>query len=232
MRKVLIVDDEFLSRCLFRRILKDADISVCDAATAAEAHKAIARDRPMAVVLDWLLGDGVDGPGFLRELRRRDATLPVVMITAQRCSEIDEAAAFRHGANLFFQKDEVFANGPAFVRHLKALMLARAQAPETEGTVIELDGLRLSPRLGKLHVEGREVVLNPKELGLLQALLRHAGIVHPAETLWSTVWGETHSGDWHHTLDNRVSTLRRKLGRKWGARLVSRKGQGYLLDLA
>lgn len=230
MRKVLIVDDEFLSRSLFRRILKEAEIPVTDALDSFEARRAVARERPAAVILDRLLGDGVEGAGFLRELRRRDAGLPVVMVTAQRCSEADEAAAFRLGANLFFQKDEIFSNPPAFVRHLKALMLASDQAPAPHGAVFELDGLRLCPRLG-LKVEGRAIALNPKELGLLRALLRHAGIVHPAAALWSSVWGEEQEG-WHHTLDNRVSTLRRKLGRKWGARLISRKGQGYMLDLS
>ena len=231
MSRILVIDDDFHCRSLLLRFLQTADLYACEAANAGEGFKAVESRRPNVVILDWRLKDGVAGPGFMKTLRRHHLSLPVVMMTSTRCDERDELAALRHGANLFFEKQEIFDNIDAFLRHVKALALASPGEDPGDGGVYELAGLRLAPRTGRAQVGGKDVELNPKESELLAVLLRRPGVLHSASALWSAVWAEDPAGDWHHTLDNRVSSLRRKLGPKWGSRLVSRKGQGYLLDV-
>ncbi|MBI5211108.1 MAG: helix-turn-helix domain-containing protein, partial [Elusimicrobia bacterium] len=46
--------------------------------------------------------------------------------------------------------------------------------------------------------------------------------------LWDAVWGYEHDA-WQHILMVTLSSLRKKLGPKWGPRLQAHRGRGYLL---
>lgn len=230
MQRVLIIDDQFSFRRVLARMLEPQGFTVDHAEDVPSALKACAARKPHVVLLDWVLGGGLDGGDFLKCVRRFKPAPPVVAVTEVAVNDLDEAAVLSRGARLFLRKTEISHDPEAFVRHLKALAdLAQAGEAATS-TVLEHDGLRFEPQAGAVIVKGRRVALNPKESALLAVFLRRPGVLHRPEHLWETVWGRDPDGDWHHVLDNRVSALRRKLGAPWGSRLLSRKGQGYLLD--
>lgn len=230
MKKLLVVDDEFVSRALISRIAHEAGFCPCQANCARDALACVAREMPALAVVDWSLNRGRDGESLLKALRRRPGceSLPVILVSPTRVDEEDEARALRAGADLFVEAREISGNVEAFVRHLRALVRARAVLGEEK--VLRLPGLTLSPRSGRVIAAGRHATLNPKESAILEALMRRPGVVYSPHTLWEKVWEQAATGDWHHILDNRVSSLRRKLGARWGARLVCRKGQGFLLE--
>lgn len=79
--KVLLVDDEkdFLKVMGVR--LKDWGYDLIEAQNAKEALEAVISKGPDAVILDYMLPD-MDGISVLREIRKIDAKLPVIMFTA------------------------------------------------------------------------------------------------------------------------------------------------------
>ncbi|MGD9812075.1 MAG: sigma-54-dependent transcriptional regulator [Sphingobium sp.] len=101
---ILIVDDEEDIRELVAGVLGDEGYETRTAASADAALEALAARRPSLVLLDvWLQGSRLDGLEVLDEIKKRDPTIPVLMISGH--GNIDTAvAAIRKGAADFIEK--------------------------------------------------------------------------------------------------------------------------------
>ena len=102
--EVLVVDDEADIRDLVAGVLEDEGYTVRTAADSTSALDAIEERRPSLVLLDvWLQGSKLDGLQILEQVKRRDPTLPVIMISGH--GNLDTAvAAVREGAVDFIEK--------------------------------------------------------------------------------------------------------------------------------
>jgi two-component system, NtrC family, nitrogen regulation response regulator NtrX len=102
--EVLIVDDEQDIRELVAGVLEDEGYQARTAADSDAALAALAERRPSLVLLDvWLQGSRIDGLDLLDEIKRRDPTLPVLVISGH--GNIDTAvAAIHRGATDFIEK--------------------------------------------------------------------------------------------------------------------------------
>jgi two-component system nitrogen regulation response regulator NtrX len=130
---ILIVDDEKDIRDLVSGVLEDEGFATRTAADSTEALQALSDRRPSLALLDvWLQGSKLDGLQLLEEIKRRDPTLPVLMISGH--GNLDTAvAAIRQGAVDFIEK-------PFEAGHLVHLV---ARATETERLRRENAALRL-----------------------------------------------------------------------------------------
>src|SRR6478609_1945135 len=80
--EVLVVDDEADIRDLVSGVLEDEGYAVRTAADSTQTLDAIGERRPSMVLLDvWLQGSKLDGLQLLQEIKQRDPTLPVLMIS-------------------------------------------------------------------------------------------------------------------------------------------------------
>ncbi|MCE9611881.1 MAG: glycosyltransferase [Chthoniobacter sp.] len=81
--QVLIVDDDPDMRETLRLVLEDADFAVEEAADAAGALASLS-EATAVVLLDMNLPTARDGFACLRQLRKRDADLKIVMVSGQQ----------------------------------------------------------------------------------------------------------------------------------------------------
>jgi two-component system, NtrC family, nitrogen regulation response regulator NtrX len=102
--EVLVVDDEADIRELVSGVLEDEGYAVRAAADSTQALDAIEERRPSMVLLDvWLQGSKLDGLQVLHEIKQRDPTIPVLVISGH--GNLDTAvAAVREGAVDFIEK--------------------------------------------------------------------------------------------------------------------------------
>jgi len=102
--EVLVVDDEADIRELVSGVLEDEGYAVRTAADSTQTLEAFEERRPSMVLLDvWLQGSRLDGLQLLQEIKRRDPTVPVLMISGH--GNLDTAvAAVREGAIDFIEK--------------------------------------------------------------------------------------------------------------------------------
>jgi two-component system, NtrC family, nitrogen regulation response regulator NtrX len=129
---ILIVDDEQDIRDLVSGVLEDEGFTTRTAADSNEALQALDERRPSLALLDvWLQGSKLDGLQLLEEIKRRDPTLPVLIISGH--GNLDTAvAAIRQGAVDFIEK-------PFEAGHLVHLV---TRATETERLKRENAALR------------------------------------------------------------------------------------------
>ena len=199
---------------------------VSDGVEALEAFDAL---RPDLVLLDVML-PSLSGVDVCREIRSRSKT-PVIMVTAKG-SEIDTVVGLEVGADDYVTK-------PFRLRELVARMRAvlrrapRDEALSGDGTVLEVDDVRLDPDRHEVTVRGEPVALPLKEFQLLELLLDNAGRVLTRETLIDRVWGSTYVGD-TKTLDVHVKRLRAKVedDPSQPSRIVTIRGLGYRYEAA
>ncbi|WP_296613240.1 sigma-54 dependent transcriptional regulator [Sphingomonas sp.] len=129
---ILVVDDEQDIRELVAGVLQDEGYETRAAADSDSALEAIATRRPSLVLLDvWLQGSRLDGLELLEEIKRRDASIPVLVISGH--GNIDTAvAAIRRGAVDFIEKPF----------NADRLLLMVGRATETEQLRQEVASLR------------------------------------------------------------------------------------------
>ncbi|MBB3587416.1 two-component system nitrogen regulation response regulator NtrX [Sphingomonas sp. BK481] len=126
------MDDERDIRELVAGVLEDEGYQTRDAGDSDAALEAIAARRPSLVLLDvWLQGSRLDGLELLDEIKRRDPSIPVLVISGH--GNLDTAvAAIRRGASDFIEKPF----------EAERLLLMVARATETERLRREVASLR------------------------------------------------------------------------------------------
>lgn len=131
---ILVVDDELDIRELVAGVLEDEGYGTRAAADSDAALEAIAARRPSLVLLDvWLQGSRLDGLDLLDEIKRRDPSIPVLVISGH--GNLDTAvAAIRRGAADFIEKPF----------EAERLLLMVDRATETERLKREVESLRAS----------------------------------------------------------------------------------------
>ncbi|SEI99965.1 two-component system, NtrC family, nitrogen regulation response regulator NtrX [Sphingomonas sp. OV641] len=131
---ILVVDDELDIRELVSGVLEDEGYETRTAADSDAALEAIAARRPSLVILDvWLQGSRLDGLDLLAEIKRRDPSIAVLVISGH--GNLDTAvAAIRQGAADFIEKPF----------QAERLLLMVERATETERLRRELASLRVS----------------------------------------------------------------------------------------
>jgi len=121
MEPVLLVEDKAELRAMLRKALERAGYTVEEAPDGNSAIDKV-RSRRYQVVLSDLKLPGNSGIDVLREARRVEPTLPVVLVTAY--GSIEEAVtAMKEGAFDFIQK-------PVDLDHLKLLLERAAKQQE------------------------------------------------------------------------------------------------------
>src|SRR5258708_16411628 len=78
--RILVVEDDLVLRRGIREFLESRGFGVADAPDLKQARAQFQRERPDAVVLDYLLPDG-NALDFLPELLGIDPQLPVILLT-------------------------------------------------------------------------------------------------------------------------------------------------------
>lgn len=217
MSRILIVEDEPRFASFLEKGLA-ANGYVTSVASDGTSASAIADDEDFdLVILDLGLPD-IDGLDVLRLMRRRGATIPVIILTA-RDDTTDKVAGLDAGASDYITK-------PFSLEELLARVRARLRDEQrVEPTVLEAGDVALDLRTRRAMVGGETVPLTAREFTMLETFLRHRDQVLSKEQLLSHVWGYDFDPG-SNVVEVYVGYLRRKLG---GERIETVRGMGYRL---
>jgi CheY-like chemotaxis protein len=103
-RKILIVEDDPISRKLLNHFLEKENYTVLTAASAEEGFQSIGREKPDLILLDIML-PGVDGFQFLSRLKENESgPPPPVFVISSLAQESDIVKALQAGATDYILK--------------------------------------------------------------------------------------------------------------------------------
>lgn len=217
--RVLTVEDDAAMAHMLKRGLSRSGIAVDHAGTGAEALWMAGATRYEAIVLDVGLPD-LDGFEVCRRLRADGVWSPILMLTARDATE-DRVAGLDSGADDYLLKPFTFDE---LLARLRAL--AR-RAPVERPAVLEAGGLRLDPAIRKAWRGDAELELSPKELTVLETLMRRPGETLTRDELLAAGWDMAYENR-SNIIDAYVRLLREKVDRPFGTSSIETvRGHGY-----
>lgn len=224
-QRVLVVEDEASMREVYRAFFEKRLAPEFEAVIVSDAEQALEVLGEKAVdivVLDWGL-PGISGAHLAKALRADSKTraLGILMVTA-KASLGAEIVALESGVDDHIAK-------PFDENILQARLRSLSRRRERNFARHQTDlfpGIETDWNAGHITIDGLPVHLTPKEIDLLQIFMQRPNIIHTYSYLWQTLWGYD-ADNWEHILAATVSTLRKKIGPKWGPRLLAHSGRGY-----
>ncbi|WP_212003735.1 response regulator transcription factor [Chitinophaga sp. HK235] len=224
--KILVIEDESKVGAFIKRGLEEHHHQVevyTDGLLGQQA--AIAEDYDL-VILDIML-PGINGLTICRNLRARDVTAPVLMLTALNATH-DIVDGLNAGADDYLAKPFHFSELVARVNALSR----RKNNFKQEKEILALADLRLDTTSKTASREGQEITLTAKEYALLELLLKNTGKVLSRALISEAVWGlEFDTGT--NTIDVYVNYLRNKIEKGFsGEKLIHTVvGMGYVMKV-
>jgi two-component system, OmpR family, response regulator TctD len=220
--RILLVEDERTLGTWLCRALEGAGIFVEWVDTGRAAVAAAAQGSHDVIVLDLGLPD-CDGQDVLVELRRRDARVPTLILTA-RDALPEKIKAFHSGADDFlakpFQLEELQVRLHALLR--------RARGAEAARLVCGPLGYDLATRRFLLH--GEPLSLSPREAAVLRVLLQHAGEPMSKQQILDRVVSDEKDIQ-PEAVEVIVHRLRKRIDGS-GLSVATYRGLGYALESA
>jgi two-component system copper resistance phosphate regulon response regulator CusR len=222
--RILIVEDEAKLADALHEGLEAEEYSVSVARTGEEGFFLVSTQNYDLLILDIML-PGRDGLEILAALRKRDISVPVLMLTSKDAIE-DRVRGLNGGADDYLVKPFAFPELLARIRALNRRNQKMQPVARLKLADLEMDILSHSVVRG-----GHELVLTTREFELLEYLLRHGGRVVSREMLAHDVWKENAR---HTPLDNvidvHIGHLRRKIDDPFGKKLLHTvRGVGFVL---
>ncbi len=202
MKQILIIEDDANLGPSLKRICEEEGLKTTLATSLAEARVLI-DNNPDVVVLDWMLGDG-QGIDFLKELRSKNTSLPVIMLTA-RTELIDKVVGLETGANDYmtkpFESRELIARIRVQLRHQNIVI-------DTNDIITQGD-LSIHTVERDVFYLGKKLVLTKMEYELLKILAENPKQIFSRENLLDKVWGYDNYPT-TRTVDTHVLQIRQK----------------------
>src|SRR5579883_2177561 len=178
---VLVVEDE---DAIAEPLIKGLRREGFDATRVATGRAALEAPAADLVLLDLRLPD-MDGYEVCRQLRAR-SSVPIIIVTA-RGEEVDRVVGLELGADDYLVKPFGFRELVARIRAVTRRTSAAPSAPSAPD-VFRAGGLELDRRARRVALDGREVVLTPREFDLLALLIQEPGAALSRRRILEEAW--------------------------------------------
>lgn len=220
---ILIVDDDRTTVAVVRKALAEFGHKVDSAFDAGEAIKSASEHAYDLFILDRMLPTR-DGLTLLKELRTSNPEVPALFLTAMSSIQ-DRITGLDEGADDYLVKP--FALGELIARVNSVMRRYNARSAPARWVVDTLEFELLSREVSR---SGTKISLQPRELKILEVLLRNRGEIVSKAMLLREVWGlDFDPGT--SVVQTNVSRLRAKVDLPGEKPLIhTLRGLGYQLD--
>lgn len=204
-KKILIIEDEPHIVLGLSDALEFEGFQVASASKGKEGIQLAKQEKPDAILLDLMLPD-TNGFKVCEDLRRWDAFVPIIMLTA-RGQEIDKIRGLDAGADDYVTKP--FSVGELIAR-LRAIFRRASRLSETTPEVFDIGQVKVNMTAHTVARGSKSHQLSFYEVELLRLLHERVGQPVSREEILQKIWG-IEAGPSNRTVDNFIVKLRKKI---------------------
>lgn len=217
MLKILIVEDDYHIRTVLSKTLEHNGYHTICAENGQQGLDVFEQEHIDLVVSDIMMPQ-VDGNSMVREIRRLNQDIPIIMLTALD-TFLDKEKGFTSGADDYMVKP---VDTKELLLRIKALLRRYKIVSES---VLELPNTTLNYTTMECMVKGKSIELATKEFQLLFKLLSTPNRIFTREQLMNEIWGFD-SESYERTVDTHIKRLRDKI-EAIDFELITVRGLGY-----
>ena len=220
---ILLIEDDVNAASYVIKGLKESGYVVDHAQDGEKGMEFAISLKFDVMVIDRMLPK-IDGLSLIKEIRNENIDTPILILSA--LGEVDEKVlGLKAGADDYLAKPFSFSELLARIE-----VLHRRSNPDIKETILNVGSLSMNLLTRKVHREGIEIELQPREFRLLEFLMRRSNQVVTRTMLLEGVW-EYHFDPQTNVIDVHISRLRSKIDKPFDGKemLFTERGAGYAL---
>ncbi len=218
MWTVCLVEDEVDLCNLIKTYLEKAGYKVVTFNKGSDAISYIGHEVHIWI-LDIMLADDVNGYDIIKEIRKRDETVPVIF-TSARDQELDKILGLELGSDDYLTKPYSSKELVLRVNNI----IKRCYRDNTSN-IISYDPYTIDTSRRIVKLNDKEIKMTSLEFDLLVLFLKNKDKSFSRDEILNAVWGNDYFGS-DRVVDDLVRRLRKKLPK---LRLSAIYGYGYRL---
>src|SRR5690554_4656106 len=183
---ILVIEDDQRVAELIQRGLEENGFNPTLAYDGLSGKK-LALNNPFDLIITDIILPKIDGLDLCKQIRENRPNTPIIMLTALGTTD-DKVEGFDAGADDYLVKP--FEMRELLVR-IRVLLKRNDTAANSTGFLLRFDDLEINLHTKIVKRSGREVNLTPKELKLLEYMMRHPERVLSRAEIAEKVW-DTH----------------------------------------
>ena len=220
--EILIIEDDVKISGFIKKGLADAGFSVEHSATGEEGLSLAMTGNYDIAVIDITL-PGIDGLSVIRELRKKNNKIPVLVLSAKGSVE-DRIKGLETGSDDYLTKPFAFSELYARIQAL----LRRANCISDSSSLVYED-LIINLVNHTVHRGEREIELQPREYTLLEFLMRNSERIVSRKMIIEHVWNYNFDPE-TNIVEARICKLREKIDKGFEKSLIHTiRGAGYVI---
>ena len=222
--KILIIEDEYSLADAISEMLKKENFDVKIITDGEKGENEALTNIYDLILLDIMLPNK-NGFEILNNLKNEKIDTPIIILTAK--SEIyDKLNGLENGADDYITK-------PFHMRELiaRVKIILKRKSNIEDMNILEFGDIKLDLKTGKLICKENNILINGKELDLLEILLLNKRQIINRETLANKIWGYDSEAEYNN-VEVYISFLRKKLKLlKSNVKIKAIRGIGYKLEV-
>ena len=210
MKRIMIVEDEVAIREFEAINLKRVGYTVVEAGSGEEALDIFDNDlEGFDIALLDVMMPGMDGFELCKELRRRSASIGIIMLTA-KSQEMDKISGLMLGADDYitkpFSPTELLARVDSLYRRVEM----NSAKPAVNSDEITLGQFTLNLRRRTLMKNGTNIELTQVEFQIIEYFFTNPDTALSRSDILVRVWGQDYYGE-EKIVDVNIRRLRMKI---------------------
>ncbi len=226
VKHILLVEDDPNFGSVLRDYLSMNDFDVTLAKNGMEGFEKYKKGNFDLCILDVMM-PYKDGYTLAKEIRDRNAEVPIVFLTAKSMKE-DVLKGYKVGADDYLNKP---FDSEVLLMKIKAIMQRKSVEvkPDTNVFEFQIGDFHLNSKLRFLTFKNEEPIkMSPKEAELLKMLAIHENDLMPRELALTKIWRDDNYFT-SRSMDVYIAKLRKYMKKDERVEILNIHGEGFRL---